>query len=50
MMIHPIKVMPKPIPNCAERVGGGSPIQKIKINFFRRIKRKPNLSEVLAKA
>ncbi len=24
----PINVIPNPIPNCAERVGDGSPIQK----------------------
>ncbi len=37
MIKIPINVIPNPIPNCAERVGGDSPIQKKKqqlIFFF----------------
>ncbi len=34
MIIIPINVIPNPIPSFAESVGGGSPINKIKMNFF----------------
>jgi hypothetical protein len=37
MIKIPINVIPNPIPNCAERVGGDSPIQEKKqqlIFFF----------------